>query len=90
MGWPLGVPLREGNAGQALPARGAMMTLQGVLVQQRSLCPVPPYPHHLVMTIQGFRLTRASEMGGADFVSFLGQPHSSIRGSVELDLRLEF
>ena len=67
-----------------------MMTLKAVLVQQSNVCLVPPYPHHLVMTIQGFRLTRASDMRGADHVSFLGQLHSSRRASVELYLRLEF
>lgn len=39
-----GVSLWEGNAGQASTARGAMMTLQGVLVQQSNVCLVPPYP----------------------------------------------
>jgi len=67
-----------------------MMTLQGVLVQQINLCPVTPYPPSFGQDDPGLQADKGIRDGGADHVSFLGQLHSSRRGSVELDLRLEF
>lgn len=55
-------PEREGNAGQALPAEGAMMTLQGSWFNKEAsaLSSLPPSSGH---DDQGFRLTKTSEMG---------------------------